>query len=95
MLSTCIVTDGVLPTSHVVYSTIVCGCKIMDVACACCGMLLGYYVYSICRSCISRNHNGNRYVFQPKALKVQSNNHILKRLGRGFLDLTPRDLPGR
>ena len=95
MLSACIVTENVAPLTLVPYATTVCGCVIMDTGCTGCGTVLGYYVQTICCLCVNAAHNGNRYVFQPNVLAYKENKHFLKRFGRGFLDLTPRDRPGR
>lgn len=63
MYSAPVVTDNVLQLADEPHMTKLCGCLILDTACAGCGSVVGYHVREICSTCARADHNGHRYVF--------------------------------
>eukprot|EP01134_Creolimax_fragrantissima_P006306 CFRG6306T1 len=53
------------------YVTKNCNCKIKDIACLCCGNVMGYHVTSPCSSCLQASHNGHFWMFHSEGLKCR------------------------
>ncbi|KNC74418.1 hypothetical protein SARC_13032 [Sphaeroforma arctica JP610] len=53
------------------YVTKNCLCRIKDIACLCCGNVMGYHVTKPCSTCLQASHNGHFWMFHSENLRYK------------------------
>ena len=52
------------------YTSMKCQCMVKDIACVCCGLVVGYHVEQPCERCLRDENNGHMWMFSEKQTKV-------------------------
>lgn len=74
------------------YTSKRCRCAIRDVACVCCGLIVGYHVEQPCRRCLEEENNGHMWMFSEEQIKVMDSASSTKMESVCFIRLCRRSI---